>query len=144
VLSVFLLSREMSIPSIIGFISLFGIATRNGIMLVAHYRHLKTEEGLQFEDAIVKGSSDRLIPILMTGATAALALFPLVIGDATGKEIERPLAIVILGGLFTSTFLNMIVVPTLFRHFARKAFDAAEPDHEARSVFSRPLGRSDE
>jgi CzcA family heavy metal efflux pump len=144
VLSVFLLSHEMSIPSIIGFISLFGIATRNGIMLVAHYRHLKTEEGLQFEDAIVKGSSDRLIPILMTGATAALALFPLVIGDATGKEIERPLAIVILGGLFTSTFLNMIVVPTLFRRFARKAFDAAESEHEARSVLSRPLGRTDE
>jgi Cu/Ag efflux pump CusA len=134
----------MSIPSIIGFISLFGIATRNGIMLVTHYRHLKTEEGLQFEDAIVKGSSDRLIPILMTAATAALALFPLVIGDATGKEIERPLAIVILGGLLTSTFLNMIVVPTLFRRFGRMAFDAAKSEHDARSVFSRPLGRTDE
>jgi Cu/Ag efflux pump CusA len=143
VLSVFLLSREMSIPSIIGFISLFGIATRNGIMLVTHYRHLKTDEGLQFEDAIVKGSSDRLIPILMTAATAALGLFPLVIGEATGKEIERPLAIVILGGLFTSTFLNMIVVPTLFRRFARKAFEASESEHDARSVFSSPIGQAD-
>lgn len=135
VVAVFLLSREMSIPSIIGFISLFGIATRNGIMLVTHYRHLKVEEGLPFEEAIVKGSMDRLIPILMTAATAALGLFPLVAGEATGKEIERPLAIVILGGLFTSTFLNMIVVPTLFRRFARKAFEAGESEHEAQNVF---------
>ena len=120
---VFLISREISIPSIIGFISLFGIATRNGIMVVTHYRHLKVEEDMSFEEAIVKGSMDRLIPILTTAATAALGLFPLVVGEATGKEIERPLAIVILGGLFTSTFLNMIVVPTLFRRFARKAFE---------------------
>ena len=124
VVAVFLLSREISIPSIIGFISLFGIATRNGVMLVTHYRHLKVEEGIPFEEAIIKGSMDRLIPILMTAATAALGLFPLVIGEATGKEIERPIAIVILGGLFTSTFLNMIVVPTLFKRFARKAFEA--------------------
>lgn len=142
-LAVFMVSREMSIPSIIGFISLFGIATRNGIMLVTHYRHLKTEEGVPFEEAIVKGSSDRLIPILMTAATAALGLFPLVVGEATGKEIQRPLAIVILGGLFTSTFLNMIVVPTLFRCFARKAFEAAESEREARSVFSGPVARAD-
>ncbi len=135
VVAVFLLSREMSIPSIIGFISLFGIATRNGIMLVTHYRHLKAEEGMPFEEAIVKGSMDRLIPILMTAATAALGLFPLVVGDATGKEIERPLAIVILGGLFTSTFLNMIVVPTLFRRFARKAFEAGETEDGARNLF---------
>lgn len=142
-LAVFMVSREMSIPSIIGFISLFGIATRNGIMLVTHYRHLKTEEGVPFEEAIVKGSSDRLIPILMTAATAALGLFPLVVGEATGKEIQRPLAIVILGGLFTSTFLNMIVVPTLFRRFARKVFEAAESEREARSVFSGPVARAD-
>ena len=135
VVAVFLVSREMSIPSIIGFISLFGIATRNGIMVVTHYRHLKVEEGMSFEEAIVKGSMDRLIPILMTAATAALGLFPLVVGEATGKEIERPLAIVILGGLFTSTFLNMIVVPTLFRRFARKAFEAGESEHDAQIVF---------
>ena len=135
VVAVFLVSREMSIPSIIGFISLFGIATRNGIMLVTHYRHLKTEEGLGFEEAIVKGSMDRLIPILMTAATAALGLFPLVVGEATGKEIERPLAIVILGGLFTSTFLNMIVVPSLFRRFARKAFEAGESEQAAQDLF---------
>ncbi len=142
VAAVFLLSREMSIPSIIGFISLFGIATRNGIMLVTHYRHLKTAEGLPFEEAILKGSSDRLIPILMTAATAALGLFPLVVGAETGKEIERPLAIVILGGLFTSTFLNMIVVPSLFRRFARKAFEATESEHATRSVFSDPVSET--
>ena len=135
VLAVGLASRELSVPSIIGFISLFGIASRNGIILVTHFRHLKVEEGLGFEEAIVKGSMDRLIPILMTAATAALGLLPLVIGEATGKEIERPLAIVILGGLFTSTFLNMIVVPTLFKRYARKAFDAGESGYEADSPF---------
>jgi CzcA family heavy metal efflux pump len=135
VLAVLLARQEMSIPAIIGFISLFGIASRNGIMLVTHYRHLKVEEGMPFEEAIVKGSSDRLIPILMTAATAALGLFPLVVGEATGKEIERPLAIVILGGLFTSTFLNMIVVPTLFRRFARRAFEAGEAEGHAAAVF---------
>ena len=141
ILAVFLFSHEMSIPSIIGFISLFGIATRNGIMLVTHYRTLKVEEHLPFEEAIVKGSMDRLLPIMMTAATAALGLLPLVIGEATGKEIERPLAIVILGGLFTSTFLNMIVVPTLYKRFARKAFDAGKSEFDEESVFDEPLKR---
>ncbi|MEO8505074.1 MAG: efflux RND transporter permease subunit [Acidobacteriota bacterium] len=140
VLAVVLVSREMSIPTIIGFISLFGIAARNGIMLVTHYRHLKLEDGLSFEDAIVKGSMDRLIPILMTAATAALGLLPLVLGDATGKEIERPLAVVILGGLFTSTFLNMIVVPTLFKRFARRAFDSARAEGAEAAVFAGTQG----
>ncbi len=136
VLAVVLFSREMSIPSIIGFISLFGIATRNGIMLITHYRTLKLEENLSFEEAIVKGSSDRLLPILMTAATAALALLPLVLGDATGKEIERPLAVVILGGLVTSTFLNMIVVPTLYKRFARRAFEATQPEAAKDAAFA--------
>jgi CzcA family heavy metal efflux pump len=139
VLAVALFSREMSIPSIIGFISLFGIATRNGIMLVTHYRALKLEEGLPFEEAIVKGSSDRLLPILMTAATAALALLPLVMGEATGKEIERPLAVVILGGLVTSTFLNMIVVPTLYKRFARRAFEASKSEAAEEAVFAEPV-----
>ena len=136
VVAVFLMRREMRRPprSIIGFISLFGIATRNGIMLVTHYRHLKVEKGMPFEEAIVKGSMDRLIPILMTAATAALGLLPLVVGEATGKEMERPLAIVILGKL-TSTFLNVIVVPTLFRRFARKAWRLGESEREAETVF---------
>ena len=110
-------------------------------MLVTHYRTLKVEENLPFEEAIVKGSMDRLLPIMMTAATAALGLLPLVIGEATGKEIERPLAIVILGGLFTSTFLNMIVVPTLYKRFARKAFDAGKSEFEEESVFDEPLKR---
>ena len=122
VVAVFLMSREMSIPSIIGFISLFGIATRNGIMVVTHYRHLKVEEGMSFEEAIVKGSMDRLIPDFDDGRDRRPGPVSARRGEATGKEIERPLAIVILGGLFTSTFLNMIVVPTLFRRFARKVF----------------------
>ena len=89
---------------------------------------------MPFEEAIVKGSMDRLIPILMTAATAALGLLPLVVGEATGKEMERPLAIVILGKL-TSTFLNVIVVPTLFRRFARKAWRLGESEREAETVF---------
>ncbi len=113
VVAIFLTGRDMSVPAMIGFISLFGIASRNGIILVSHYNQL-AKEGLPREERVVQGSLDRLNPVLMTAATAALGLVPLLWGDATGKELERPLAHVILGGLFTSTFLNMIVIPTLY------------------------------
>jgi len=106
----------MSVPSLIGLISVFGIAARNGIILVSHYRQLRAE-GEPKEQVIIEGSKDRLAPVLMTAAAAALGLLPLLFGDATGKELERPMAQVILGGLFTSTLLNMIVVPTLFLKF---------------------------
>ena len=113
VIAIFLTGRDMSVPAMIGFISLFGIASRNGIILVSHYNQL-AKEGQSREDRVIHGSLDRLNPVLMTAATAALGLVPLLWGDATGKELERPLAHVILGGLFTSTFLNMIVIPTLY------------------------------
>jgi len=113
VIAIFLTGRDLSVPAMIGFISLFGIASRNGIILISHYNQL-AKEGLSREDRVIHGSLDRLNPVLMTAATAALGLVPLLWGDTTGKELERPLAHVILGGLFTSTFLNMIVIPTLY------------------------------
>ncbi|MDD5544862.1 MAG: efflux RND transporter permease subunit [Acidobacteriia bacterium] len=111
----------ISVAALIGFISLFGIATRNGIMLVAHYQYLE-REGKPLEDVVRQGSLDRLIPILMTALTAGLALAPLAFSrGVSGRELQQPLAVVILGGLLTSTFLNMIVVPTLYRAYRRKA-----------------------
>ena len=102
----------ISIASMVGFITLFGIAVRNGILLVNHYQYLQEHEGLSLLAAIVQGSSERLIPILMTALTAALAVIPIVLrGDEPGNEILAPLSIVILGGLLSSTFLNLIVVP---------------------------------
>lgn len=102
----------ISIASMVGFITLFGIAVRNGILLVNHYKHLMDEEGATMHDAIVQGSMERLVPILMTALTAALALIPIVLkGETSGNEILAPLSVVILGGLLTSTFLNLIVVP---------------------------------
>jgi Cu/Ag efflux pump CusA len=102
----------ISIASLVGFIALFGIAVRNGILLVNHYRHLMEEEGLPLMEAIQRGSMERLVPILMTALTAALALAPLAMhADQPGNEILAPLSIVILGGLLTSTFLNLVLVP---------------------------------
>jgi CzcA family heavy metal efflux pump len=102
----------ISIASLVGFITLFGIAVRNGILLVNHYRYLVEEEGRTIEEAIVQGSMERLVPILMTALTAALALVPIALkGDLPGNEILAPLSVVILGGLLTSTFLNLVVVP---------------------------------
>ena len=113
VAAIFLTDRIMSVPSMIGFIGVFGIAARNGIILVSRYRQLRAE-GKSREEVVVEGSKERLAPVLMTAAAAALGLVPLLFGDIAGKELERPMAQVILGGLFTSTFLNMIVVPVLY------------------------------
>jgi CzcA family heavy metal efflux pump len=102
----------ISIASLVGFITLFGIAVRNGILLVNHYKHLVEHEGAAPYEAIVRGSQERLVPILMTALTAALALIPIVLkGDKPGNEILAPLSVVILGGLLSSTFLNLVVVP---------------------------------
>lgn len=112
----------ISIASLVGFITLFGIAVRNGILLVNHYRHLVVEEGAEMQDAIVRGSMERLVPILMTALTAALALIPIVLkGDRPGNEILAPLSVVILGGLLTSTFLNLVVVPAGYAAIHRVA-----------------------
>jgi Cu/Ag efflux pump CusA len=102
----------ISIASLVGFIALFGIAVRNGILLVNHYRHLIDFEGKTMYEAIIQGSLERLVPILMTALTAALAVIPIVLrGEQPGNEILAPLSVVILGGLLSSTFLNLVVVP---------------------------------
>ena len=113
IVAIFLTGGIMSVPSLIGLISVFGIAARNGIILVTHYHSLRVE-GLPREKVVIEGSKERLAPVLMTAAAAAFGLLPLLFGDLAGKELERPMAQVILGGLFTSTFLNMIVVPALY------------------------------
>ena len=116
VAGVFFAGGVLTVASIIGFITLFGIATRNGIMLVTHIHHLMREEGVtNFREAVERGARERLIPILMTAMAAGLALIPLALGGGeAGSEIQTPMAIVILCGLTTSTLLNMVVVPTLY------------------------------
>jgi len=111
----------LSLGSIVGFVTVLGIVGRNGVMLIAHYRHLEAEENMLFsEDLIVRGAMERLSPILMTALTTALALLPIVIGgNRPGQEIEHPMAIVIMGGLFTSTLLNLLFMPTLYWKFAK-------------------------
>lgn len=115
VMATFISSGVVSIPAIIGLITLFGIATRNGILLVSRYQQLRAE-GMQLEDAVRIGSCDRLTPILMTACTSALALIPMILGgDKSGNEIQSPMAVVVLGGLITSTFLNIYVIPIVYR-----------------------------
>ena len=107
---------EISIPAIIGFISLFGIATRGGMLLVDRYNELR-KTGMPPRECVLRGSADRLLPILMTSLASALALIPLAVGhDLPGNEIQSPMAQVMLGGLLTSTLLNLIVIPTIYLH----------------------------
>jgi Cu/Ag efflux pump CusA len=117
----------LSVATLVGFVTLFGIATRNGVLLVAHYQHLMREEGLAITEAVRRGSRERLAPILMTALTAGLALIPLVLhGGEPGNEIQSPMAQVILGGLLTSTFLNLVVVPALYERWGgRQRQDSA-------------------
>ena len=121
ILSIWFTSGIISIPAIIGFISLFGIATRNGMLLISHYNTLR-EEGLSLRESILHGSLDRLNPILMTALSSALALIPLALrGDLPGNEIQSPMAKVILGGLLTSTFLNAFIIPIIYEWMNRKS-----------------------
>ncbi|MGE3844411.1 MAG: efflux RND transporter permease subunit, partial [Vicinamibacterales bacterium] len=129
---VYLAGGVLSVASMIGFITLFGIATRNGIMLVSHIKHLMEVEGvISFRDAVERGACERLVPILMTALAAGLALIPLALGGGKpGSEIQTPMAIVILCGLMSSTLLNMIVVPTVYLRYARPAMAAEPVRHE--------------
>lgn len=124
VFALLITSGELSIPAIIGFISLFGIATRNGMLLISNYNHLRAQKRGVYE-SVVEGSLDRLNPILMTALTSALAMIPLAVnGDLPGNEIQSPMAKVILGGLLTSTFLNGFIIPIVYLMMHRKEEDS--------------------
>ena len=135
----------LSLGSLVGFVTLFGITTRNSIMMISHFEHLVTEEGLVwgFETA-VRGASERLIPIVMTALVTALGLLPLALGaNDAGREIEGPMAIVILGGLVTSTLLNLLVLPTLALRFGRFGVGMERGDAEESGGNAEPQRRRD-
>jgi len=121
VLAAFATGGIISLGTLVGFFTVFGIAARNGIMLINHCQHLERQEGEPFGPGLVlRGARERLAPILMTALAAGLALIPLAIsGDIPGHEIEHPMAIVILGGLVTSTILNLFIVPSLYLRFGK-------------------------
>lgn len=121
VLAAFLSGGNLSIGSIVGFVTLFGITTRNSIMMISHFEHLVHHEGEAWNlHAAVRGASERLTPVLMTATVTALGLLPLALGSGQpGKEIEGPMAVVILGGLVTSTALNLLVLPTLALRYGK-------------------------
>jgi multidrug efflux pump subunit AcrB len=123
VVAAFLTGGVLSLGSLVGLVTVIGISARNGIMLVSHYRHLEQSEGMAFgRELVVRGSEERLAPILMTALATGLALVPIVLGGSrAGYEIEHPLAVVILGGLVTSTLLNLFIVPALYLRYGRPA-----------------------
>jgi HME family heavy-metal exporter len=119
-----LIFREpFSVASMVGFISLCGIAARNGVLMVSHYIHLMTEEGRPLDrETVVRGSQERVAPVLMTALTTGLAMLPLILNrEAPGKEVLYPVALVVLGGLVTSTLLDFFVTPTVFLNFSGRA-----------------------
>ena len=120
-LAVWLGDGVLSLGSLVGFLAVFGIAARNGILMISHFQRLEREEGVPFGPALViRGASERLAPILMTACATGLALVPLAVaGSIPGHEIEHPMAIVILGGLVTATLLNLFVLPSLYLRFGR-------------------------
>ncbi len=121
VIAVLVAGATLSLGSLVGFVTLFGITLRNSIMMISHFEHLVAEEGRTWgAETAIEGAADRLVPILMTSLVTALGLLPLAIGmDEPGREIEGPMAVVILGGLMTSLALNILVLPTLALAFGR-------------------------
>jgi Cu/Ag efflux pump CusA len=127
VLAVWFGDGVLSLGSLVGFLTVFGIAARNGILMISHFQHLERYEGEAFGPGLVlRGAKERLAPILMTASATALALVPLAVpGAIPGHEIEHPMAIVILGGLVTATLLNLFVLPSLYLRFGKSRATAA-------------------
>jgi HME family heavy-metal exporter len=126
-----IVGETFSVASLIGFISLCGIAARNGVLMVSHYIHLMTEEKVPFgREMVIRGSQERVAPVLMTALTTGLAMVPILMSpEAPGKEILYPLAIVIFGGLISSTLLDFFVTPAVFLRFARAASASVVEKH---------------
>lgn len=128
-LTAYLTSHVLSLGSLVGLLTILGIATRNGIMMISHFQHLEDEEGMHFgPELVLRGAKERIAPIMMTALTTGLALVPLVLtGNIPGQEVEYPMALVILGGLITSTALNLLVVPTLYLRFGKVGQSLSSP-----------------
>jgi Cu/Ag efflux pump CusA len=129
VLAALVTGGNLSLGSLVGFVTLFGITLRNSIMLISHYEHLVEAEGMSWGlDTALRGASERLAPILMTALVTGLGLLPLAVGSGDpGREVEGPMAVVILGGLATSTILNLLVLPTLTLRYGR--FKVGHQEH---------------
>jgi Cu(I)/Ag(I) efflux system membrane protein CusA/SilA len=133
IILLFFTDRSVTVASLVGFITLCGIASRNGIMMISHYLHLMKHEGESFtKEMIIRGSQERLVPVMMTAFVASLALLPLVFAKGQpGSEVLHPVAVVIVGGLLSSTLLDIVITPTLFYRFGRKAAEDSK-NHETK------------
>jgi cobalt-zinc-cadmium resistance protein CzcA len=123
IFSLWISGLYLSVPAAVGFIVLFGVAVLNGVVLVSHITQLR-EEGIELSEAIQKGCANRLRPVLMTASIAIFSLIPMLFSGGTGSEIQKPLATVVVGGLITSTFLTLFLIPSLYGWFEKKKIEA--------------------